>query len=574
MASRLVLLLAAVLAVLACCCQAERVVVNWDIGYVWGTRDGYNYRRGIGANGVLPIPPVFVTQGDTLVLNVHNSLDVPTSVHGHGMFYNGTSYRDGAGMVTQCGIPPGENYTYVIEAKQVGTFWIHGHNRHQNSDGMRTPFVIRERYQSANYDDEVLLSFEDWYKEESSQKMETVTATTNVSAPPPSFPYALINGFNGNDTKPISFAPGKRYRFRVVSMATTEWFKFTIPGHKLEIIEVDGISCVPYTADGLDMGPGQRYSAVVTSLDQTDYNYAYNVTMYADFVPRVRGMNPRFYQGVIEYRKGAPIKQMAAGSDAHLKWADDIEMVALDGMGMLPVDREFQFESQAIRTADHRNLRSLHRYPYTLPQVPTLFTAFTMGRLAMDPRVYGPQTEALVVPHLNAVQVRLGNPTDLVHSFHLHGNAFQVVEYGPVDRSTIVFQPGSNNSLATVPFIPVRRAGPVPMRRDTLVVPPYSYVVIRFRGDNPGVWMFHCHMDTHFAAGLAVTFVVAPDVLQATQRLPVELQQMCLRQGIKASGNIVGNQGYDFTGLPPPPIAVPTNATTPNALLAQQQPAH
>ncbi|KAJ2775008.1 ferroxidase fet3 [Coemansia nantahalensis] len=563
MASRLLLLLAALFAAVGCS-QAEKVVVDWDIGYVWGARDGYNYRRAIGVNGALPIPPVYVTQGDTLILNVHNSLDVATSVHGHGIFYNGTSYLDGAGMVTQCGIPPGESYTYVIEAHQVGTFWIHGHNHHQNSDGLRTPFIIRERYQSPKYDEEVLFGLEDWYKEESSIKMEQITAPTNATTPPPpTFPYGLINGYNGNDTKPVNFVPGRRYRFRVVSMATTEWFKFSIPGHKLEVIEADGIDCAPYVVDGLDIAPGQRFSAVVTALDQTEFNYIYNVTLYADFVPRLRGMNPRYYQGLIQYREGAPVKRLAVSSDAQLKWANDLDMVALDGMGTLPVDREFRLASQTMRTADNRNLRMLHKYPYTTPQVPTLFTAFTMGKLAMDPRVYGPQTAALVVPHLDAVQVRVGNPTDLVHSFHLHGNTFQVVEHGPVDPKTIVFSPGSNQTLANVPFIPVRRAGPVPMRRDTLVVPPFSYVDFRFRGDNPGAWMFHCHMDTHFAAGLAVTFVVAPDALQATQRLPKELQQMCLRQGIKASGNVVGNQGYNFAGLPPAPVAVQTNGTQP-----------
>ncbi|KAJ1718243.1 ferroxidase fet3, partial [Coemansia biformis] len=393
------LLTAGTALVVALVCHAEQVVVNWDIGYVWGARDGYNHRRGIGANGALPIPPIHVTQGDTLILNVHNSLDVPTSVHGHGMFFRGAAYRDGAGMVTQCGIPPGESHTYVIDAEQVGTFWIHGHHHHQNTDGLRAPFIIHEKYRSVQYDEDILLSLEDWYKEEASNKMEEIVAPTNTTnPPPPTFPYALINGYNGNDTKPISFSPGKRYRFRILSMATTEWFKFRIPGHKLEVIEADGIDSEPYVVDGLDLGPGQRYSAIVTALDTDDFNFIYNVTLYAEFVPRMTGMNPRYYQGLIEYKPGAPVKRLSAPSDAEIKWADDIEMVARDRMPTLPVDWRFNLESQAVRTVDNRNLRALHRYPYASPQVPTLFTAFTTGELAMDPRIYGPQTEALVVP--------------------------------------------------------------------------------------------------------------------------------------------------------------------------------
>lgn len=50
---------------------------------------------------ILSIPPVEVTIGDTLVMNVHNSLNEPTSLHAHGQFQNGTNYMDGPVMVTQ-----------------------------------------------------------------------------------------------------------------------------------------------------------------------------------------------------------------------------------------------------------------------------------------------------------------------------------------------------------------------------------------------------------------------------------------------------------------------------------------
>lgn len=46
-------------------------------------------------------PPVEVTLGDVLVMNVHNSLDEPTALHAHGQFQNGTNYMDGPVMATQ-----------------------------------------------------------------------------------------------------------------------------------------------------------------------------------------------------------------------------------------------------------------------------------------------------------------------------------------------------------------------------------------------------------------------------------------------------------------------------------------
>ncbi|RYP73505.1 hypothetical protein DL769_004219 [Monosporascus sp. CRB-8-3] len=36
-----------------------------------------------------------------------------------------------------------------------------------------------------------------------------------------------------------------------------------------------------------------------------------------------------------------------------------------------------------------------------------------------------------------------------------------------------------------------------PMRRDTVTVPAFSHVVIRFVADNPGLWALHCHVAWH-----------------------------------------------------------------------------
>ncbi|KAJ2714085.1 ferroxidase fet3 [Coemansia spiralis] len=552
--ARLGMLLALLALAASHVCRAAHVKLDWDIGYLHVNRDGYNERRAIGVNGQLPIPPVYVTHGDKLIIKVHNSLDVPTAIHAHGLFQNGTSYYDGAGMVTQCGIPPGESFTYEIAADQVGTYWIHGHYKHQNSDGLRTPLVILPKTKKpAEYDDDILLSLEDWYVTESQDKIAEVTAPNAPFPPKATFPYALINGINGNYTKPIRVVPGRRYRLRLVSMSITEWFKFRIPGHKLEVIEVDGVHSKPHAVDGLDIGPGQRYSAVVTAHDSDEFNFVYNVTLFANFVPLIGGLNPRYYYGLVEYRAGAEVKHLPPGEDSDIKWLNDIELQPVDGQPALPVDRQIELTSRQLTTTDHRSLRILGTYTYAEPKVPTLFTAFTTGKLASSARTYGPQAEAHILRHLEAVEVRLNNPMGFEHPFHLHGHVFQIIEYGPVDRSTVILTQSTNRTVDDIVLPPLQRFHGAPMRRDTLVIGEYQYVKLRFRADNPGVWMFHCHMDTHFAAGLAITFIEAPDVLQQRQRLPAQLQHMCTVQGIPASGNAVGKQGFDLDGLPPVP---------------------
>ncbi|KAJ2376907.1 ferroxidase fet3 [Coemansia sp. RSA 2607] len=532
---------------LASVALAARVEVNWEVGHVIVNRDGHITRRAVGVNGHLPIPPVYATVGDTLLLKVCNKLDVPTTVHAHGIFQNGTNYLDGAGMVTQCGIPPGANFTYEYYLHQTGTFWLHGHYNHQNTDGLRTPLVILDRDKTQlpmQYDDEMLISMEDWYPTEFLERMKEVL-NPNVPFPPPTtFPYGLINGIDGNITQTITFEPGKRYRIRLINIGSTEWYKFSIPGHKLNVIEADGIYSEPLEVDGLNLGPGQRYSVVVQALDTDEYNYIFNATLYANFVPHIPGLNPRYYTGLVQYKKGASIKSIERSSDEELVWLNDINLRSFEQYPAMPVSRTYNTAAGSKKYSDKLTRAILYKEPYLSPPIiPTLYTAISTGDLALNDTIYGPQTGALVIREGEVIEIEMQNPTEIDHAMHLHGHVFQVTEYGPA----------GNSSEVNAPPAKVMTYDGWPMRRDTFVVPAFHYIKVRFLADNPGVWMFHCHMDIHFALGLAVTFVEAPDVLQKTQTIPDAMKDMCLRQGLKVMGNGAGNNGFDLAGLPPVP---------------------
>jgi FtsP/CotA-like multicopper oxidase with cupredoxin domain len=88
----------------------------------------------------------------------------------------------------------------------------------------------------------------------------------------------LINGlgrYDGGPSTPlavISAQQGLRYRFRVVSTSCNPSFNFTIDGHRMTIIEVDGSEVQPVEVDSIPILAGQRYSVVVTA-DQPVGNY-------------------------------------------------------------------------------------------------------------------------------------------------------------------------------------------------------------------------------------------------------------------------------------------------------------
>ena len=73
--------------------SAADIILNWSIGWVSNVNpDGKFQRRAIGVNGEWPLPQVNALIGDTIILNVHNGLDVPTAVHTHGLFESKTFY--------------------------------------------------------------------------------------------------------------------------------------------------------------------------------------------------------------------------------------------------------------------------------------------------------------------------------------------------------------------------------------------------------------------------------------------------------------------------------------------------
>lgn len=102
--------------------------------------------------------------------------------------------------------------------------------------------------------------------------------------------------------------------------------------------------------------------------------------------------------------------------------------------------------------------------------MPSLYTALTAGEAANDPRVYGPNANAYILKKNDVVEIVLNSLDPGKHPFHLHGHAFQTVVRGEEEAGSYL----GNDTLPAVP-----------MKRDTVLVRPNSYIVIRFRADNP-----------------------------------------------------------------------------------------
>jgi len=83
-------------------------------------------------NGTVPGPTLYATAGDTLVVTVYNKLNLTHSFHTHLFGYNFKYDGSQANVITGIGmgamIPPGGNYTYVLNATIPGIYFYHCHS--------------------------------------------------------------------------------------------------------------------------------------------------------------------------------------------------------------------------------------------------------------------------------------------------------------------------------------------------------------------------------------------------------------------------------------------------------------
>lgn len=108
---------------------------------------------------------------------------------------------------------------------------------------------------------------------------------------------------------------------------------------------------------------------------------------------------------------------------------------------------------------------------YIGQNVPSLYSALTVGgNYSSNPLVYG-QVSPYVVKYNDVVEIVINNKHTNLHPWHLHGHQFQVIERTNPNTG---FFPGTYSNYSRTPA-----------QRDTIMLQPEAYAVIRFRANNP-----------------------------------------------------------------------------------------
>ncbi|KAG9308060.1 laccase [Chiua virens] len=406
---------------------------------------------------------------------------VETSVHWHGLFQLQTNWADGVSWVTQCPLQQQEAFMYQFTPTgQTGIYWYHSHYRTQYCDGLRGPLVIYDPEDPLAYmydvdDETTVITLSDWYHS-SSTILGAEFQPINSNA-------TLINGHG--------------------RVAVSFQFNFTVDGHRMMIIEVDGNEVEPVEVDSMPILAGQRYSVVVTA-DQIVGNYWIRAltNIVGDSFDNNQNMAILRYQG-------APDKDPSSAPGPYELVFDEGNLHPLVNPAApgIPEIGQADVNIQLTPSINGSGYFTFNNVSFNYPSVPVLLQILSGATQASQ---LLPNGSIYELPLNKVVEISFPNPTSAPgspHPIHLHGHSFSVVRVAGNDTTNFVN----------------------PVRRDVVSIgnSTTDNVTIRFTTDNPGPWFLHCHVDWHLNQGLAVIMAEAVDQVSQEQ-IPVAWDNLCL----------------------------------------------
>ncbi|MEK6247979.1 MAG: multicopper oxidase family protein [Planctomycetales bacterium] len=418
-------------------------------------------------NGVLPGPEIRYREGDRFSVLVNNRLQVPITVHWHGMIV--PNYMDGVPDITQAPIAPNGSVVYEYPLRQTGTYWYHSHYQFQEQTGLSGPLIVEARDEPHSYDHDVVVFLQDWLDQVPEGIIPQIRgeqkATQTIQAPKPggytlpkerpfgvdiNYPGYLINGRSPTEPWTLKVRKGDRIRFRFINGSTASFFRVALDGHSMQLIAADGQPIEPFEVSNFVIATAERYDALVTvgksgsftlhAAALGTHRQGIGVVHTADAVPKADTSRPTFAG-----RSGGMPDYAELKSPYSTKLPDGpVQTFNIDLGG------------------------SMKKYLWSMA-----------GEYYPEPYVPEGNAGPLIVQYGQRVRVRFTNSTMMYHPMHLHGHFFRLLP-----------KPGAWDSTDA------------PMK-DTVGVGPGQKIDIEFFADNPGNWFFHCHNLYHLASGMA-----------------------------------------------------------------------
>ena len=388
---------------------------------------------------------------------------------------------DGVPHLTQKPIGPGESFVYEFDAVDAGTFWYHPHQRsfEQVGRGLYGPLIIEEP-EPLRVDRDVTWVLGDWRLTKSGAISEDFGNRHDIHH----------NGRVGNTVTingrvPDGFAvrKGERIRLRLINAANARIFSLDFAGHEPIVIALDGQPVTPHAPDkGLVvLGPAMRVDLIIdmtgnpgSRASVTDRFYAGLEYQLIDLVydgTPLRERAPDWPLALSTNPLPEPDVGAASSNEVVFNGGMMGEMVAQDmGKSMGP--------GKPGSTMDDTNSMM-----GGMMRMMNSSTAWFINGIAADEASHD-MKPMLTLEKDKSHVIAMTNATAWHHPIHLHGHSFRVIS---------------------------RNGKPTRHRewQDTVLISPREKVEIAFVADNPGSWMFHCHVLEHQAGGMMAVFRVA-----------------------------------------------------------------
>ena len=406
-------------------------------------------------DGTVPGPELRVRQGQPVRIAVANSLSEDTTVHWHGIRVpNG---MDGVPGFTQKPIRPGETFVYQFTPPDAGTFWYHPHadTLQQLGRGLAGALIVEETEPVA-VDRDLVWFIEDWRLDDEGR---IAGGFGNHMEAGMSGRIGNTVTINGRVPKAVSVKAGERVRLRLVNAALARIVGLRFQGHKPVVVAHDGQPCEPHSPESgrVVLGPAMRADLILDMIGKPGQSYRVFDDFYSDLAYNLVELAYDAGQPAHDPRsEAAPRLSPNPLPEPDLATAERHEIVLQGGMmgGMGMMGRGGMMGGMMNGGATWA-MNGMSMTGDGQPNMPPLFT-IRRGKGCV-----------LVVR----------NETAWWHPMHLHGHSFRVIS---------------------------RNGKPNPRKewRDTVLMPPRESVEVAFVADNPGGWMFHCHITDHQEAGM------------------------------------------------------------------------
>jgi len=247
--------------------------------------------------------------------------------------------------------------------------------------------------------------------------------------------------------EPIRVRAGQRVLFHLLNASAIENRSIALPGHQFHVLALDGNPVPsPQPIDQILIGPGERVDAYV------EMNRP-GVWIMGAIETRIRNAGLGI---VIEY--------------ANQRWQP---------VWIPPGPRIWDYTVFADSSASSSSrgrppAETIEMLFEKLPRADGRFNAFTINGTQY------PHDQEFILRQGRRYRLALRNRTNDAHPLHLHRHLFELVEiYGKTTAGIM---------------------------KDTVVVPAYGRAVVEFVADQPGLALFHCHIQQHMDYGFKALF--------------------------------------------------------------------